>query len=119
MTDHDAEPPRPRLLSWPAVREKVGISRTTAWRLRNEGAFPLPVVISAGRIGWREEEIEAWAASLRKRLPRKAVRLTEVKVGLRLIAPGPEPLISSQATPAIPTKSHAPTGSSTQLGFDF
>jgi prophage regulatory protein len=64
-TDHLE--PAGRLLAWPAVRERVGISRTTAWRLQKDGAFPKPVVISAGRVGWREEDIIAWAASLSAR----------------------------------------------------
>lgn len=59
-----ARPTRERLLAWPAVRERVGISRTTAWRLQKTGDFPLPVVISPGRVGWREEDIHHWLGSL-------------------------------------------------------
>lgn len=53
-----------RLLSWREVRVLSGISRTTAWRLQNAGEFPRPVMISPGRVGWRESDVAAWRASL-------------------------------------------------------
>lgn len=65
------EPPD-RLLPWPKVRDLTGISRTTAWRLQKAGDFPLPVVISPGRVGWREHELEAWKASRSPRSPSPA-----------------------------------------------
>lgn len=58
-----------RLLPWPKVRDLTGISRTTAWRLQKTGDFPPPVVISPGRVGWRESELTAWKDS---RAPRRA-----------------------------------------------
>ncbi len=63
-----------RLLPWGKVRDLTGISRTTAWRLQNTGAFPRPVVISRGRVGWRESEVYAWKAALTPRgtAPRQA-----------------------------------------------
>jgi predicted DNA-binding transcriptional regulator AlpA len=63
--DGAGEPPRvrERLLAWRTVRELTGLSRTTAWRLQKRGEFPLPVVMSPGRVGWRETEVEAWQAS--------------------------------------------------------
>lgn len=50
-------------LSWKQVQPRVGISRTTAWRLQKAGEFPKPYVISKGRVGYREREVEAWKAS--------------------------------------------------------
>jgi predicted DNA-binding transcriptional regulator AlpA len=52
-----------RLLPWKHVRELTGLSRTTVWRRQKAGDFPAPVVISPGRVGWRESEIVAWASS--------------------------------------------------------
>lgn len=49
-----------RLLLWSEVHALVGISRTTAWRLQQTGAFPNAVALSPGRIGWWESELEAW-----------------------------------------------------------
>ncbi|MDP3747823.1 MAG: AlpA family phage regulatory protein [Phenylobacterium sp.] len=53
-----------RLLPWRKVKELTGISRTTAWRMQNAGDFPRPVVISAGRVGWRESDVTAWKTAL-------------------------------------------------------
>jgi prophage regulatory protein len=36
------------------------LSRTTLWREIKRGRFPESVVISAGRVGWRESAISAW-----------------------------------------------------------
>lgn len=52
-----------RFLSWPKVRDIADISRSTAWRLQNAGEFPLPVVLSPGRVGWSEREVTAWKRS--------------------------------------------------------
>ncbi|MBI1197924.1 MAG: AlpA family phage regulatory protein [Phenylobacterium sp.] len=58
-----------RLLAWRQVKDITGLSRTTAWRLQKVGDFPAPVVISPGRVGWREGEVAAWAASRARRSP--------------------------------------------------
>lgn len=47
------------------MREKevlniTSFSRTTLWREIKRGRFPKSVVISAGRVGWRESAIAAW-----------------------------------------------------------
>jgi len=60
-----------RLLPWKKVKDLTGLSRTTAWRLQKAGDFPPPVVISPGRVGWRESEVAVWKAS---RAPRSASR---------------------------------------------
>ncbi len=53
---------RDRLLSWPEVRDRVGLSRTSVWRLERAGKFPLRIPISPGRVAWRESEIDAFVA---------------------------------------------------------
>ena len=50
------------------MREKevlsvTSFSRTTLWREIKRGRFPKSVVISAGRVGWRESAVEAWQAN--------------------------------------------------------
>jgi prophage regulatory protein len=47
------------------MREKevlsvTSFSRTTLWREIKRGRFPGSVVISAGRVGWRESAIAEW-----------------------------------------------------------
>lgn len=58
-----------RLLPWKKVKDITGLSRTTAWRRQKAGDFPQPVVISPGRVGWRESDIAAWKASRGHRAP--------------------------------------------------
>jgi prophage regulatory protein len=45
------------------VLEITSFSRTTLWREIKRGRFPKSVVLSAGRVGWRESAIEAWQAN--------------------------------------------------------
>ncbi|WP_413705506.1 helix-turn-helix transcriptional regulator [Pseudomonas sp. Pseusp16] len=42
------------------VLDVTSFSRTTLWREIKRGRFPKSVVISAGRVGWRESAIAAW-----------------------------------------------------------
>lgn len=103
-----------RLLPWPAVRQMVGISRTTAWRLQNAGAFPLPVVISAGRIGWREEDIVAWTESLASSALRRRKMATPPARQPTVVAASPP----ARVPPPAPSRRGAKSGAQ-QLGFDF
>jgi predicted DNA-binding transcriptional regulator AlpA len=52
-----------RFLPWKEVARSTGLSRTTAWRLQKRDDFPAPYAISPGRVGYREEEVEAWRVS--------------------------------------------------------
>lgn len=52
-----------RFLPWKEVARATGLSRTTAWRLQKRDEFPAPYAISPGRVGYREDEVEAWKAS--------------------------------------------------------
>jgi prophage regulatory protein len=52
-----------KMLSWTALRELIGLSRTTVWRLRQEGRFPQPRLIS-NRHGWLASDIVAWQTAL-------------------------------------------------------
>ena len=58
-----------RLLAWPAVRDITGLSRTTAWRMQKTGDFPLPVMVSPGRVCWWESELAAWKIARAPRRP--------------------------------------------------
>ena len=51
-----------KVLSQADVCTATSLSLVTIWRLRRAGTFPQPVRLSAGRIGWRADEVEAWIA---------------------------------------------------------
>ena len=52
-----------RILRIPEVLERVGLSRSTVWRLAQADQFPKPVKLGGRAVGWIEEEIDAWIAS--------------------------------------------------------
>ena len=52
----------PRLIKREQLRAKTGQSDSTTDRLIEAGLFPKPVKITAGRIGWVEEEVDQWIA---------------------------------------------------------
>ena len=52
-----------KLLRFPAVRERTGLSRSTIWRLEREGDFPRHRKISANAVAWVEDEVLGWIQS--------------------------------------------------------
>jgi len=56
-----------KLLRFPAVRERTGLSRSTIWRLERRGEFPTHHRIAPNVVAWIEEEITSWI-ELRTRL---------------------------------------------------
>ncbi len=55
--------PPTRLLRFPAVRERTGLSRSTIWRLERRGDFPQHRRISANVVAWVETEVAGWIQS--------------------------------------------------------
>jgi prophage regulatory protein len=51
-----------RMLLWPEVHARVGLSRTTIWRMERTGQFPRRVPLSVRVVGWQESELNAWLA---------------------------------------------------------
>ncbi|WP_080995119.1 helix-turn-helix transcriptional regulator [Pseudomonas fluorescens] len=49
-----------RFLREKEVLEVTSLSHATIWRSMKVGRFPKPVLISPGRVGWRESVIIAW-----------------------------------------------------------
>lgn len=44
----------------PRVKKETGLSKSTRWRMENEGDFPQKVQLSSRAVGWRAEEIIEW-----------------------------------------------------------
>jgi prophage regulatory protein len=76
-----------RYLPWREVARTTGLSRTTAWRLQKRDDFPAPYAISPGRVGYREDEVQAWCAS-RGHSPARAQRQPDAR---RAGTPEPAP----------------------------
>lgn len=45
------------------IMEITGLSRSTLYREERAGRFPARVLISVKRVGWFQDEIEAWLES--------------------------------------------------------
>ena len=43
--------------------QTTGLSRTTVWRLEQQGRFPLRIRLGQKSVGWREDEVLEWIAS--------------------------------------------------------
>ena len=52
--------PPARILRFPEVVARTGLSRSTIYRLRRAGRFPQPVVLGARAVGWLESVIDEW-----------------------------------------------------------
>ncbi len=49
-----------RMLRFPEIIERTGLSRTTIWRQVRAGEFPAPVALSGNAVGWHDAEINHW-----------------------------------------------------------
>jgi prophage regulatory protein len=52
-----------RLLRIGEVTRTTSLSRATIYRLVGSRSFPAPIALSAGRVAWPSEDIEAWLDS--------------------------------------------------------
>ncbi len=57
------QPQQPRLLRWKDVQPRVGICRSQAHAMIQEGTFPAPIKLSSRASAWVEEEITSWIES--------------------------------------------------------
>lgn len=52
----------PRVLRIGDVTRRVGLSKSTVWKMASEGIFPRPSKLGERRVGWLASEVEAWLA---------------------------------------------------------
>lgn len=63
IPDQDANAirvPPLKLLRFPTVRERTGLSRSTIWRLERRGEFPKHYRIAPNVVAWVEQEVMSW-----------------------------------------------------------
>lgn len=51
---------QPEFLRLPQVLAWTGLGRSTIYRMVAHASFPKPVRLSAGAVGWRRRDVEAW-----------------------------------------------------------
>lgn len=49
-----------KILRLPAVKERVGLSRSTIYLKISKGEFPEPISLGDRAVGWLEEDINHW-----------------------------------------------------------
>ena len=52
-----------KILRGPAVQTMTGLSRSTIWRLEQDGAFPMRIKLGLRACGWRLSDVQEWIAS--------------------------------------------------------
>jgi len=51
------------LLDERAIRDYLGVSRTTLYVWRRRKRFPAPILVGGTRLRWRAGDVEAWLAA--------------------------------------------------------
>ena len=49
-----------RLLRFPELKRRTGLSRSTIWRLEQAGEFPRHLHTSSNTVAWLESDVVAW-----------------------------------------------------------
>jgi len=49
-----------RFLRFKELRQRVGLSRTSIWRLERKGQFPRRRQLSDNTVAWLDDEIDEW-----------------------------------------------------------
>ena len=49
-----------RMLRFPEVVQRTGLSRTTIWRRVRSGEFPAPVQLSGNVVAWHADQLNRW-----------------------------------------------------------
>jgi prophage regulatory protein len=55
-----APEPGPRVLRTAEAARRIGLSKSSLWRMVKDGEFPRPRRLSTHAVGWLESEIETW-----------------------------------------------------------
>ena len=51
------------VIRFPALKEKIGLSRSTVFRMEKAKSFPQHIRMGANSVGWLEHEVDAWIES--------------------------------------------------------
>lgn len=49
-----------RFLRIGEVRERIGLGRTSIYKMVNEGTFPKPVRVLGKKVAWLDSEVDEW-----------------------------------------------------------
>ncbi|BBO70975.1 hypothetical protein DSCA_49050 [Desulfosarcina alkanivorans] len=49
-----------RVIRWPELEKRIGVSNVTAWRWEKAGKFPKRIRLGGNSAGWIESEVDEW-----------------------------------------------------------
>lgn len=55
-----------KIIRWKELKSKLGLSRSTIWRMMKAGTFPKQYQIGVNSVGWSEDEVNDFIQSLKK-----------------------------------------------------
>jgi len=56
----------PQILRRAQLEARLGLARSSIYKMMDEGTFPRPVKLGRRAVGWRSEDIEAWLEDLQE-----------------------------------------------------
>ena len=61
------------ILRLPAVKGRIGLSRSSIYQLVGESRFPRPTALASRAVGWLESKVDEWLAAQveKSRQPKK------------------------------------------------
>lgn len=54
----------PTILRRTELEQRLGLSRSSIYKMMDDGEFPRPFKIGRRAVGWREEDIETWLMAM-------------------------------------------------------
>ena len=52
-----------KILRLPAVKARIGLSRSSIYQLVSQSRFPRPIALGSRSVGWLESEVNGWLAA--------------------------------------------------------
>jgi prophage regulatory protein len=56
----------PQILRRAQLEARLGLARSSIYKMMDEGTFPRPVKLGRRAVGWRSEDIETWLEDLQE-----------------------------------------------------
>jgi len=56
----------PQILRRTQLEARLGLARSSIYKMMDEGTFPRPVKLGRRAVGWRSEDIETWLEDLQE-----------------------------------------------------
>lgn len=69
------------ILRLPAVKARIGLSRSSIYLMVSNGSFPRPIPLGARAVGWLDSDVEVWLSAQIERGRRAARHAAKLSQG--------------------------------------